>query len=72
MMPGCPGRGSVYLRWGRVAYPPAACEWLYREILAGKPWAAVRESDPEHPAPERQWSLDFKDVAAAFDRLRAK
>lgn len=33
----------------------AAVRWVRGETLAGKPWAAVRQSDPGHPAPAPPW-----------------
>jgi hypothetical protein len=36
---------------GWFASHHAAVRWVRGEILAGKPWSAVRDSDPGHPAP---------------------
>jgi len=53
-------------------YPPAACAWLYQELLCGKPWSLVRDSDPHHPAPMPEWSRNFEVLAARFHDALAR
>lgn len=50
--------------------PVELVEWLYRELMAGKPWEAVRDSDPRHPAPEPKWATpDFGTIVARLNAM---
>jgi hypothetical protein len=51
--------------------PPDACAWLYNEVLAGKPWAQVRDSDPANPAPTKA-RRDTNDASAALERAPSR